>query len=224
MITRLKRCIKIANAKRKYKKLKFYPGATIGKDAVLEGYNVFGKNSEFNGYLGACSYIGENSKIYGKVGRFCSIAENVRVLQATHPTNLVSTSPSFYSTLGQNGFVCVKENQCNEDLFADEENRFPVVIGNDVWIGCGAMIMGGVTLGDGCIVAAGAVVTKDVPPYAIVGGVPAKVLKYRFDESTIARLLATKWWERDLEWIRTHSDIFLNVQTFPDHFDQADRK
>jgi len=202
------------NAKRKHKNLKIFPGANVGRKAFFEGYNVIGRNSSFDGYLGACSYIGEGSRIFGKVGKFCSIAEGVRVLLATHPTTFVSTSPSFYSLGGQNGFVCTNETRFEEYLFADEEKKYPVVIGNDVWIGCGAVILGGLTLGDGCIVAAGAVVTKDVPAYAIVGGVPAKVIRYRFDELTVDRLLASKWWEKDFDWLLEHRDLFTDVHAF----------
>ena len=77
-------------------------------------------------------------------------------------------------------------------------NERPVKIGNDVWIGRGAFIKGGVTIGDGAVIAAHAVVTKDVPPYAIVCGVPAKIIKYRFDCETIKELLDLKWWNYDL--------------------------
>ena len=82
------------------------------------------------------------------------------------------------------------------------DNRGDIVVGNDVWIGYEAVVMAGVTIGDGAIVASRAVVTRDVPPYAIVGGVPAKVIKYRFDPATVESLLAIKWWEWPAETIR----------------------
>ena len=84
------------------------------------------------------------------------------------------------------------------------DNKGDIVIGNDVWIGYHATIMQGVTIGDGAIVGARAVVTKDVPPYAIVGGVPARILKYRFDESTRKKLLVLKWWDWDPEKIKAN--------------------
>lgn len=81
-----------------------------------------------------------------------------------------------------------------------------------MWIGSYARIMEGVTIGDGAIVAAGALVTKDVPPYAIVGGVPAKIIRFRFDEATIAGLLELKWWEKDQSWIRAHAKDFRDAR------------
>ena len=87
-------------------------------------------------------------------------------------------------------------------------------IGNDVWIGLNATILDGVTIGDGAIVAAGAVVTKDVPPYAVVGGVPAKIIKYRFTESQIDFLLKFRWWEKDRKWIQQNYKRFQDIESF----------
>lgn len=99
-----------------------------------------------------------------------------------------------------------------ETRYVDTEGRFKVVIGNDVWIGAYAKIVEGVRIGDGAVIAAGAVVTKDVPPYAIVGGVPAKIIKYRFEEKQIKQLLELKWWNKDIAWLKTHAEKFRDVQ------------
>ena len=96
--------------------------------------------------------------------------------------------------------------------YLNSEKKISIEIGNDVWIGSRATILEGVNIGDGVVVAAGAVVTKDVPPYAIVGGVPARIIRYRFDEETIQNLLKMKWWEKDQEWIQNHADDFDDVK------------
>lgn len=121
------------------------------------------------------------------IGRYCSIAPGVILSPAMHPVGALGTA--FCITGQLHGFATFP---CPFDT--DLSKGDPVIIGNDVWIGANAIIMRGVTIGDGAIVAAGAIVTKDVPPYAIVGGIPAKVIRYRFDESLIQRLLASQWW------------------------------
>lgn len=128
------------------------------------------------------------------IGRYCSIAKHVQIGVASHPTDWLSISARQYvpTYLDFHRFVGKSVRTVGHEMFE------PTTIGNDVWIGTNAVIMGGVTIGDGAIVAAGAVVTKDVPPYAIVGGVPAKVIRFRFPEDVIRELLELKWWDYDL--------------------------
>lgn len=130
-----------------------------------------------------------------KIGRYCSVAKHVDIGLPQHPVDWLSICPRQYFRNFKNwsGITGKNVEVCS---FSGEAKM--TEIGNDVWIGDHAVIMGGVKIGDGAIVAAGAVVTKDVPPYAIVGGVPAKVIKYRFDETTICRLLELQWWKYDL--------------------------
>ena len=122
-----------------------------------------------------------------KIGRYSSIASGVRVVNHNHPLSFKGTSGLFFNpALGL----------CDEWLV--EHN--PLEIGNDVWIGTNAVIMPEVDrIGDGAVIGAGAVVSRDVPPYAVVLGNPARVVKYRFSDGVIARLLQEKWWEKDLD-------------------------
>lgn len=164
-------------------------------------------------YIGKYTYINLYDYLPNcKIGRFCSLGQRITVISDNHPSSVfVSTSPSFYSTAKQNGHSFVKENKFEERLSV---SGFDAIIGNDVWIGSYVIIKGGVTIGDGAIVAMGSVVTKDVPPYAIVGGVPAKVIKYRFDERQIDKLLELRWWDKPDEWIKAHAEEFENINSF----------
>lgn len=150
--------------------------------------------------IGNRSFTGSNTKIsYATIGKYVSISWNVSFGGAgneRHHYDRISLSP-FYQ-LKQ--FGVVDEN---------EEVLIPkTVIGNDVWIGMGAMLMGGVTVGDGAVIGAGSVVTKDVPPYAIVYGSPAKVHKYRFEEKVIEKLLCWKWWDWSEEVLKNNIEVF----------------
>ena len=131
-----------------------------------------------------------------RIGKFCSIACGAKFLfnSANHTLRSLSTYPFpiFYEEWGLEG----------KDIRQAWDNKGDIVIGNDVWIGYQAVILAGVTVGDGAIIGSRAVVTRDVPPYTIVGGVPAKPIRKRFDEDTIARLQALRWWDWEEERIR----------------------
>ena len=142
-----------------------------------------------------------------KVGKFTSIANNVKCISSSHPTCFVSTSPSFYSLQKSNNISFVKKQ-----LNVNYEKS--VTIGNDVWIGENVLIKGGVSIGDGAVVGMGAVVTKDVPPYTIVGGVPAKMLKKRFSDEDEKTILDSKWWDRDLSFFKNNYELFLDIDKF----------
>jgi len=210
--------------KNRKKKIKLMKGCNIAQRSTFEGCNVIGKATKFDGSIGFGSYMGANCEISAKIGRYCSIAENVKVVIGNHPSTVfVSTHPSFFSTKAQAGFSYVDKPLFEEFTYADDNGNF-VVIGNDVWIGYGVSIMSGVTIGDGAIVAAGAVVTKDVEPYSIVGGIPAKIIKYRFSKDEIDYLLKIKWWDKSQDWIKSNAYLFSNVSDFVNEFGSEGKK
>lgn len=215
----IKRIVKYLLSKYRYRRYcRFDISVTIGKSSHFEGMNKLHQNVEFCGYMGLGSYIAKNSAIFGKVGRFTSIGPNVRVNYGIHPYKepFATTHPSFYSlnkNKSQNGSTFATEQLFEELKYADADNKYPVIIGSDCWIGEGVLLVGGVSIGDGAVVLAHAVVTRSVPPYAIVGGVPAKVLGFRYDNKTIENLLHIKWWNNSEEWFRKNWNLLTDVES-----------
>lgn len=195
-------------------KLKFFLNDIIGIDSVFEGANSIGYKSSFGGRMGYGSYIGNYCNLRADIGRFTCVAANVVTDNGLHPFRepYVSVSPMFYSTLKQNGETFATEDLFNE--YRKVDDKYVVRIGSDCWIGEGAFLVGGVTIGDGVVVLARAVVTKDVPPYAIVGGVPARIVGFRYDDPTISFLVKTKWWNRSIEWIKENWRMFSDMSRF----------
>ncbi len=155
-------------------------------------------NMDTNAYtIGEFSYVGKNFSCpshKSSIGKYCSIGSNVFVGLPQHPLHCLSSSP----IVTQKNFMDFPDTDFPT---IDNYGYKEVEIGNDVWVGQDVNIMGGIKIGHGAVIGANTLVTKDVPPYAIVGGVPAKIIRYRFDEATIKILLETKWWELDVKEI-----------------------
>lgn len=160
--------------------------------------------------LGAFSYQVSGYCFAARIGRYCSFGEEVQIGRQNHPLNWISTSPAFY--LGDqlfavgDGFAGAADYHSYRFAPSGPPTKAKITtIGNDVWIGHGAYVAAGVTIGDGAIVAAHAVVTKDVPPYAVVAGNPAVIKKMRVPPQFISPLLRLRWW-RYAPWQMTHLD------------------
>jgi len=147
--------------------------------------------------MGLCSYSRSRLTEHTTVGRYSSIAPNFRVMGFQHPVDRFTTSPIAYTTIPThvNVPLASKEEEGNFQAIPYKQTPAGVAIGNDVWIGENVTFKPGIVVGDGAIVATGSIVTKDVPPYAVVGGVPAKIIYYRFRDSIIEDLLELKWWD-----------------------------
>lgn len=201
-----------------WNKLKFDFGTNISIESSFEGANRIGKGCVFNGVMGYGSYIGSNCEISAKIGRFTSIANACSTIIGRHPYSypFVTTSPMFFSLRKQSGYTFAQKQMYEEVKYVTE--RIHVEIGSDCWIGYGAKIVGGIKIEDGAIVLAGAVVTKDVPPYAIVGGIPAKIVAYRYDSETIKFLLHIKWWNNSKDWLSKNWVLMCDMNELKKYF------
>lgn len=174
--------------------------ARVEYSQVSRNAKVWRKAKIFHSSIGAYSYVGPGSRvIYANIGKFCSISDAI-IGMGSHPLNYIATSSLFTEKCNGTGHSWVKKS-CFDEFKT-------ITIGNDVWIGTRAIIMGGVNIGNGAVVGAGAIVTHDVPPYAIVAGVPAKVIRYRFPQELIDKLEEAKWWDLPDDVLKEHINLF----------------
>lgn len=180
----------------------------VSKDCCLEGENVIGQNCVISqSSFGRATYCANNVFISNsEVGAYSSIASNVSIGVHSHPTRgYISTFPGFHFRWPATPYL---------DRPKEFKVQMRTKIGNDVWIGDSAIILNGVYVGDGAIIGAGAIVTRDVPPYSVVGGIPARIIRYRFSESHITRLLKIRWWEWNSTEIARRQSLFADVDRF----------
>ena len=190
----------------------FNPGcslfAKIDDNSVIDPKaNVNAHVLMFRSSIGKYSYVGGPSRIVcADIGKFCSIASEASIGMGTHTLNMLSTCSIFTEKHNGTGHSWV------DNVGIDPYER--VIIGNDVWIGKRVMVMGGVTIGDGAVIAAGAVVTRDVPAYAVVGGVPSRIIKYRFTEEEIDILKKLRWWDMSDDRLKSMISLFQSKPDF----------
>ncbi len=180
--------------------VKFENGVVVEAGTYLQA-SLIGRHTYINKYC----LIDKNTQ---SIGRFCSIAYNVKIGLGSHPSDWVSSHPFAYDV--KYGFVN------KEKKFNDTSNE--TIIGNDVWIGANATILAGVRVGDGAIIGANSLVTKDVEPYSIVVGTPAKHQRYRFDQEIISGLQKLQWWNWEDKKIKDNIDLFNDPHKLIDTF------
>ena len=202
-----------------------HPTVTFGEDARADATCQFeervtiGDRTWLHGVrMGRMSYVNEDAAIRNcNIGRFTSIAPHVRIGLGIHPVHLVSTHPGFYSSSSH-----PSNPRWHYDTSVVEHRG--VEIGNDVWVGYAVTVRDGVTIGDGAVVGAGAVVTRDVPPFTVVGGVPARPIGERFPAEVRDKILETRWWDWDPDQVAANAHLFSDPVRFATLFSGAAAK
>lgn len=191
------------------KSVLFSPNTYIS-GSTLEGSVKIGAHCRLHKvHLDGNVEIGDNSSVWGpntivtakinkvSIGKFCSIARNVSIQEYNHKIDTLST-------------YHINANLLSQPISKDLYSNGSISIGNDVWIGAGAVILSGVTIGNGAVIGANSVVTKDIPPFAIVGGNPTKIIKFRFSDETIKEIQELSWWDWSKDKIKENASLFIN--------------
>lgn len=171
------------------------------KNCRFESYAaVVGKARLFDCSIGRFTFVNSSTLWNCDVGSFCSIAPDSLLGCSSHPLDRISTSPAFYR----------KQHIISTLTHVDTYDDYPAktFIGHDVWVGSRAIILPGLRIGNGAVIGAGSVVTKNVDPYAVIGGVPARIIKHRFPKDIIEKLELLKWWEKDIEFLVDNISLF----------------
>jgi acetyltransferase-like isoleucine patch superfamily enzyme len=218
MISAIKKSIRLWQLRRRF------PASTIHAGAIADGLSSLGVHTVLfpdaivlRSVVGKYTYLQSHSVINNaQIGPFCSIAANVHIGLASHPIDGVSSSPVFYDA-----------NQPLPHFFttsvSSADNAPKTTIHADVWIGQGAMIKAGITIGVGAVIGAGAVVTRDVEAYSVVGGIPARAIKKRFNDDICHRLLISRWWELEETKLEQLAPLFANPKAFLDAVEDNNR-
>jgi len=208
-LERLRRAVSLRQLRRRFPDSVIYSGVAASDDSILGRFSVlFGDVTVLSSAVGAYTYVQARTELFNaEVGPFCSIASDVTIGLAAHPTSMVSTSPVFYDNAQPLPFFFT-----NDRLFTNNLPR--TIVGADVWIGQGAMLKAGVTIGVGSVIGASAIVTKDVPAYDIVAGNPARRIRSRFSPEIAAALEATSWWTLSEQKLARLAPRFENPEEF----------
>jgi virginiamycin A acetyltransferase len=205
----IRRLLRLWNNKRRFRTSRINTHS-IGSNVRIGHHCKIQMNVRIEGdvTIGDYSYVNDNTMIgrHISIGKYCSIAYNCQIGMNEHPIQFITTSPYMYGST----------NILDEPEYWNDFSE-PITIGNDVWVGSNAIILQGVTIGDGAIIAAGAVVTKSVKPYEVVGGVPAQLIRTRFPEKQIESLLKLRWWDMSEEELKKNKILFTSKEEWYKH-------
>ncbi|NQX40296.1 transferase hexapeptide (six repeat-containing protein) [Pedobacter steynii] len=207
LLTYIKETYELSKLQQEYPTCEFYSGARIS-NTTFDQFNIINRNVTIDSCtIGSHTYVQKKSTIFNaEIGRFCSIASGVSIGPGIHKVDGVTTHPALYLKN-----TPLRKVYSKEDRFQSSKRT---TIGHDVWIGERAIIIDGVNIGNGAIIAAGAVVTKNVEAYSIVGGVPSKFIRYRFDKEVASRINESEWWNNSEEWLEDNCLTFMDQEEF----------